>query len=149
MDIIEYLRSCGGVARSGQLLDAGFGRRELLRLTGLGATQPRRGIFVLPECWRAAGEVCAGRCAILPRLRGGLPKVTGQERTPRNNYRLAAGTRTQSTSTGLSVGLTQVWGSRPGKVTVSPVPRSYSSLVRMSLMEPLITCSTSTSQSTA
>jgi very-short-patch-repair endonuclease len=50
MDILEYLHSCGGVARSGQLLEAGFRRRELLRLTGLGASQPRRGIFVLPEC---------------------------------------------------------------------------------------------------
>jgi len=50
MDILEYLHTRGGVARSSQLLDAGFRRRELLRLTELGATQPRRGIFVLPEC---------------------------------------------------------------------------------------------------
>lgn len=54
-------------------------------------------------------------------------------------YRLAAGTRTQSTSTGLSVGLTQVCGSRPGKVTVSPASRSYCSLVRIRRMLPLIT----------
>lgn len=53
MDILEYLQECGGVARSGQLLDAGFRRRDLLRLTGLGAAQPRRGIFVLPECDKA------------------------------------------------------------------------------------------------
>ncbi|MDQ0770453.1 hypothetical protein QF031_003202 [Pseudarthrobacter defluvii] len=50
VDILDYLLKCGGVARSAQLLDAGFPRRELLRLTGLGATQPRRGIFVLPSC---------------------------------------------------------------------------------------------------
>jgi len=50
VDILEYLKQSGGVARSGQLLDAGFPRRELLRLTGLGATQPRRGVFVLPGC---------------------------------------------------------------------------------------------------
>ena len=50
VDILEYLHARGGVARSGQFLDAGFPRRKLLRLTGLGATQPRRGIFVLPEC---------------------------------------------------------------------------------------------------
>ncbi|UTT70415.1 endonuclease domain-containing protein [Arthrobacter sp. DNA4] len=53
MDILEYLQKCGGVARSGQLLDAGFRRRDLLRLTGLGAAQPRRGIFVPPECDKA------------------------------------------------------------------------------------------------
>lgn len=50
VDILDYLHKCGGVARSAQLLEAGFPRRELLRLTGLGASQPRRGIFVLPEC---------------------------------------------------------------------------------------------------
>ena len=50
MDILEYLRQWGGLARSGQLRDAGFPRRDLHRLTELGANQPRRGIFVLPEC---------------------------------------------------------------------------------------------------
>lgn len=49
MDIHQYLRKSGGVARSGQLRDAGFPLRDLSRLTALGATQPRRGIFVLPE----------------------------------------------------------------------------------------------------
>ena len=49
MDIHQYLRKSGGVARSGQLRDAGFLLRDLSRLTALGATQPRRGIFVLPE----------------------------------------------------------------------------------------------------
>ncbi|MFC9772101.1 MULTISPECIES: hypothetical protein [unclassified Pseudarthrobacter] len=48
-DIHQYLRKSGGVARSGQLRDAGFPRRDLSRLAELGATQPRRGIFVLPE----------------------------------------------------------------------------------------------------
>lgn len=50
MDILEYLQRVGGVARSAQLLDAGFPRRDLLRLRESGATQPRRGIFVLPGC---------------------------------------------------------------------------------------------------
>ncbi|MCT9624784.1 type IV toxin-antitoxin system AbiEi family antitoxin domain-containing protein [Pseudarthrobacter equi] len=53
MDILEYLRQSGGVARSGQLRDAGFPRRDLQRLTGLGANQPRRGVFVLPGCDQA------------------------------------------------------------------------------------------------
>lgn len=50
MDIIDYLKQAGGVARSAQLLNAGFPRRELLRLQEYGASQPRRGVFVLPEC---------------------------------------------------------------------------------------------------
>lgn len=50
MDIIDYLKQAGGVARSAQLLNAGFPRRELLRLQESGASQPRRGVFVLPEC---------------------------------------------------------------------------------------------------
>ena len=37
-----------------------------------------------------------------------------------HGYRLAAGTSTHSTSTDSSVGFTQVCGSRPGNVTVSP-----------------------------
>ena len=53
MDILEYLRQSGGVARSGQLLGAGFTPRDLQRLAGLGAHQPRRGVFVLPDCDRA------------------------------------------------------------------------------------------------
>ena len=73
----------------------------------------------------------------------------GKEKRDGSGYRLAAGTSTQRTSTDSSVGLTQVCGSRPGKVTVSPVLSSYSSLVRISRMRPLITWSTSTSQSTA
>ncbi|MHC6594938.1 DUF559 domain-containing protein [Arthrobacter sp. C152] len=50
MDILEYLHKCGGVARSAQLLEAGFPRRDLLRPREAGATQPRRGVFVLPGC---------------------------------------------------------------------------------------------------
>ena len=50
MDILEYLQKTGGVARSAQLLHAGFSRRDLLRLRESGANQPRRGIFVLPGC---------------------------------------------------------------------------------------------------
>ncbi|WP_350003967.1 type IV toxin-antitoxin system AbiEi family antitoxin domain-containing protein [Pseudarthrobacter sp. WHRI 8279] len=50
MDILEYLQKAGGVARSAQLLHAGFSRRDLLRLRKSGANQPRRGIFVLPGC---------------------------------------------------------------------------------------------------
>lgn len=50
MDILEYLHKCGGVARSAQLRDAGYPRRELLKLKELGAIQPKRGLFVLPHC---------------------------------------------------------------------------------------------------
>ncbi|TQJ35451.1 DUF559 domain-containing protein [Arthrobacter sp. SLBN-122] len=59
MEILEYLHKAGGVARSAQLLDAGFSRRDLLRLKEVGATQPKRGLFVLPGCdedFRAAIE---------------------------------------------------------------------------------------------
>lgn len=50
MDILDYVKQAGGIARSAQLLDAGFSRRDLLRLREMGAAQPRRGIFVLPQC---------------------------------------------------------------------------------------------------
>ncbi|MBT2533080.1 DUF559 domain-containing protein [Arthrobacter sp. ISL-48] len=50
MEILDYLEHTGGVARSAQLLNAGYSRRDLGRLAGLGATQPRRGVFVLPGC---------------------------------------------------------------------------------------------------
>jgi hypothetical protein len=50
MEILDYLKRVGGVARSAQLLDAGFSRRDLLRLNELGATQPRHGVFALPDC---------------------------------------------------------------------------------------------------
>jgi very-short-patch-repair endonuclease len=50
VDILEYLQKAGGVARSAQLLHAGFSRRDLLRLRESGASQPRRGVFALPGC---------------------------------------------------------------------------------------------------
>lgn len=50
MDILNYLAQAGGIARSAQLLDAGFSRRDLLRLKGAGIVQPRRGVFALPDC---------------------------------------------------------------------------------------------------
>jgi very-short-patch-repair endonuclease len=50
MEILDYLKRAGGVARSAQLLDGGFSRRDLLRLKEFGVTQPRRGVFALPDC---------------------------------------------------------------------------------------------------
>jgi hypothetical protein len=50
MEILDYLKRAGGVARSAQLLDGGFSRRDLLRLKDFGVTQPRRGVFALPDC---------------------------------------------------------------------------------------------------
>ena len=48
MDIFEHLVRAGGVARTAQLLSAGYSRRDIRRLTELGATQPRRGVFLAP-----------------------------------------------------------------------------------------------------
>jgi very-short-patch-repair endonuclease len=50
VDILEYLQKSGGVARSAQLLEAGYSRRDLITLKDLGASQPKRGVFVLPGC---------------------------------------------------------------------------------------------------
>ena len=50
MDIFEHLVQAGGVARTAQLLSAGYSRRDVGRLTELGATQPRRGVFLAPGC---------------------------------------------------------------------------------------------------
>jgi very-short-patch-repair endonuclease len=50
VDILDYLKQAGGIARSSQLLQAGFPRRDLLRLRDTGVSQPRRGVFVLPDC---------------------------------------------------------------------------------------------------
>ncbi|GGH96617.1 DUF559 domain-containing protein [Arthrobacter liuii] len=50
MDILDYVTQAGGIVRSAQLLDAGFSRRDLLRLKDVGIAQPRRGVFVLPGC---------------------------------------------------------------------------------------------------
>lgn len=49
MDPITYLSQLGGVARTGQLLAAGYSRRDVARLAAR-ARQPRRGIFALPDC---------------------------------------------------------------------------------------------------
>jgi very-short-patch-repair endonuclease len=50
MDIFEYLKQAGGAARTAQLLSAGYSRRDIGQLTDLGATQPRRGVFLAPGC---------------------------------------------------------------------------------------------------
>ncbi len=49
MDAFQYLEKVGGVARTGQLLAAGYSRRDLARLPSKGAKQPRRGIFMLAD----------------------------------------------------------------------------------------------------
>lgn len=48
MDPIDYLRSLGGVARTGTLLRAGFSRRDIGRLEGR-ALRPRKGLWALPD----------------------------------------------------------------------------------------------------
>ncbi|MGY4541505.1 very-short-patch-repair endonuclease [Arthrobacter sp. UYNi723] len=50
MDIYEFLKRTGGVARTAQLLSAGYSRTDIERLTARGVTQPRRGIFLTPDC---------------------------------------------------------------------------------------------------
>jgi len=50
MDILEYLVHAGGAARTGQLLAAGYSRRDIAGLLELGVRQPRRGIFLAPGC---------------------------------------------------------------------------------------------------
>ncbi|XTR51630.1 hypothetical protein ACOM2C_16375 [Pseudarthrobacter sp. So.54] len=50
MDPLDYLTQAGGVARTAQLLAAGFSRTDIARLAGAGAQQLRRGVFVLPDC---------------------------------------------------------------------------------------------------
>lgn len=49
MDIFEHLKQAGGVARTAQLLSAGYSRTDIARLADRGVTQPRRGIFVRPD----------------------------------------------------------------------------------------------------
>ncbi|YCH10142.1 DUF559 domain-containing protein [Arthrobacter sp. alpha11c] len=49
MDAFQYLQKVGGVARTGQLLAAGYSRADLARLSSQGARQPRRGVFMLGE----------------------------------------------------------------------------------------------------
>lgn len=50
MEPLEYLAQLGGVARTGQLLAAGYSRTEIAQLANTGVRQPRRGVFVLPNC---------------------------------------------------------------------------------------------------
>lgn len=50
MDPVEYLRQLGGVARTGQLLAAGYSRTDIAHLSASGARQLRRGIVALPRC---------------------------------------------------------------------------------------------------
>jgi very-short-patch-repair endonuclease len=49
MDPLDYLIRLGGVARTGQLLAAGFSRTDIARLAA-GVRRPRRGVLALPEC---------------------------------------------------------------------------------------------------
>ena len=49
MDPLTYLSQLGGVARTGQLLAAGYSRRDVARLAAV-VRKPRRGIFALPDC---------------------------------------------------------------------------------------------------
>jgi hypothetical protein len=50
MDIFEYLKSNGGVARAAHLFDAGYSRRDIRRLAERGAAQPRRGVYAVQGC---------------------------------------------------------------------------------------------------
>ena len=47
MDIYLYLQELGGVARTGQLLRAGFSRSDVASLLTRGASRPRRGVYML------------------------------------------------------------------------------------------------------
>lgn len=49
MDPLDYLAQLGGVARTGQLLAAGFSRTDIARLATV-VRHPRRGVLALPEC---------------------------------------------------------------------------------------------------
>ncbi|WP_426976248.1 DUF559 domain-containing protein [Pseudarthrobacter sp. O4] len=50
MEPINYLVQLGGVARTAQLLAAGFSRTDIAHLANKAVKQPRRGIFMLPDC---------------------------------------------------------------------------------------------------
>ncbi|MGY2743564.1 DUF559 domain-containing protein [Arthrobacter sp. UYCu723] len=50
MEPINYLVQLGGVARTAQLLAAGFSRTDIAHLANNAVKQPRRGIFMLPDC---------------------------------------------------------------------------------------------------
>lgn len=49
MEPLEYLKSLGGVARTGTLLRAGITKRQVATLAALG-TKPVRGVIALPGC---------------------------------------------------------------------------------------------------
>jgi very-short-patch-repair endonuclease len=49
MDVHDHLMQLGGVARTGQLLAAGFTRTDINRLAKAGVRQPRRGIHLHPD----------------------------------------------------------------------------------------------------
>ncbi|WP_242703541.1 DUF559 domain-containing protein [Arthrobacter sp. D5-1] len=49
MDALKYLQEAGGVARTGQLLRAGFSRSDVESLTSRGAIRPRRGVLMLSD----------------------------------------------------------------------------------------------------
>ena len=48
MEIHDYLLGLGGVARTAQMLAAGFTRGDLRKLAGTGIRQPRRGVYLHP-----------------------------------------------------------------------------------------------------
>lgn len=50
MDPVRYLRQLGGVARVGQLKQAGLSNRDLAFLERSGVQRPKRGILALPDC---------------------------------------------------------------------------------------------------
>ncbi|MFJ5955231.1 DUF559 domain-containing protein [Paenarthrobacter sp. NPDC092416] len=49
MDALQYLQKVGGVARTGQLLDAGYSRSDVANLRSQGVIQPRRGVFLVRD----------------------------------------------------------------------------------------------------
>jgi hypothetical protein len=53
MDALEYLKSVGGVARTGTLLRAGYSRGDIRALGAGGARQVRRGVVALAGCNQA------------------------------------------------------------------------------------------------
>jgi very-short-patch-repair endonuclease len=50
MDPLDYLKQLGGVARTGQLLAAGYSRTDIHRLAKAGVRPVQRGVLALPQC---------------------------------------------------------------------------------------------------
>jgi hypothetical protein len=50
MDPLDHLKQLGGVARTGQLLAAGYSRTDLHRLAKAGVRPVQRGVLALPQC---------------------------------------------------------------------------------------------------